>query len=40
MKVLHTSKVSRPKVDAEDVDNGATTTPDTEEDATKESQEI
>ena len=33
-KVLHTSKITRPKVDTGDVVNGATATSDTEEDAT------
>lgn len=37
MKVLHTSKVGRPKVDVWDKDYGVTYSPDSEEDATAES---
>ena len=40
MKVLHTGKVPRPKVDVWDVDYGVTYTSDPEEDATTESQAI
>jgi len=40
MKVLHTGKVPRPKVDVWDVDYGVTYVTDPEEDATRESQAI
>lgn len=40
MRVLHTGKVPRPKVDVWDVDYGVTYTTDPEEDATTESQAI
>lgn len=40
MKVLHTGKVARPKVDVWNIDYGVTYTSDPEEDATPENKAI